>query len=599
MSNRTDHRAAAPPSARKRQRQQLTDRQARDAAGVGLQTEAQRIHASRPRRSSTSADRHRGPTKLARSGITTALFAVALGVGPGTTAGCSRPDPADDHGAQAAGAADDDGPPTLDVTLYEGGLELFMEYPAFVVGAASPLVAHLTDVRDPEGFRAISAGRLVATLVMADQTTSTFVVDAPARMGVFKPVVTPTRAGPARLVLKLESPTASGEIHVGDVVVHARVDDARAAAANDEGDAGEQPVAFFKEAQWKTTYATALVERRVLQGGIAATGEIEPVAGQAAELSAPVAGRLVPGAVVAHVGQRVKRGELLVTLVPTGTATTADRASVELELVRARAELGLAEREVARANELVAAQALPAKKADAAAVDAAVAAARVKAAEERLANVEATTTGSGRGGASFDLRSPLDGVVAFADVMPGAVVDAGAHLVTVVNPARLWLRAHLPDVDVARAGERIPGATFAVQGFAREFFVTPPDGRLVAVGAVVDEATRTVPVVFELANPGGVLKPGMFARVTILTGASVAGAAVPESALVDDDGKQVVYVLADGEHFFRRRVRTGVRSGGYAQIVEGVVEGDRVVTQGAYEIKLANAAGIPAHGHQH
>ncbi|OGQ10233.1 MAG: hypothetical protein A2138_15065 [Deltaproteobacteria bacterium RBG_16_71_12] len=529
--------------------------------------------------------------------LSAAIAAVVLGL---AIFGChDHHEPDGEHGHGHAAAEEDEGPPTLDVTIYQGGLELFMEYPSFVVGQESPLVAHLTDTRDPEAFHGIAKGRLTATLAMKEGGgDEKFVADAPQRLGVFKPVVKPTRAGVATLTLQLEGEQASGVIIVGDVVVYPTLGDAKQAAP-EETEGGEQPAAYYKEAQWKTVYATALVERRVLQGGIATTGEIVPVAGQAAELAAPVAGRVITGSVVPHVGQRVKRGELLLSLVPTGAAAASDRASVELELVRAKAELGLAERDAARSKELLAALAVSQRQADAAAVEAEVASARVKAAEQRLASFDASQSGTGRGGSSFDLRAPLDGVVAFADVTPGQVVNGGARLVTIVNAERLWLRAHVPDVDVARAGADIPGAAFSVQGFGREFHVAPPHGRVVAIGAVVDDATRTVPVVFEMENPDGLLKPGMFAKVTILTGESVQGAAVPEQAIVDDDGKLVVYAMADGEHFFKRRVTIGIRSGGYAQVLDGVAEGARVVTRGPYEIKLANAGGVPAHGHQH
>lgn len=498
-----------------------------------------------------------------------------------------------DHNASAAVA-----PPTLDITVYENGLELFMEYPSFVVGASSPLVAHLTDARDPDAFHGVGKGRVTATLTMKDGADERFIADEPQRLGVFKPVVLPTKAGAATLTLTLEGPQAAGVVHVGDVVVYADLAAANQAAPA-ERTGGEPSMPYFKEAQWKTEYATAVAAKRVLQGGIGVMGELQPVAGQAAELSAPVAGRVVVGTVVPHVGQQVKRGELLLTLVPTG-ALQGDRASMELEWARAKAEAGLADRDLARTRELVAARAASQKQADAAEVEAEVARARVKAAAERLSLLDASQSGTGRGaaGSSYDLRAPLAGVVAFADVLPDAVVDAGRRLVTVVNPERLWLTAHVPEVDVGRTAKS-EQASFTVAGFEHAFEVRPPDGKRVAVGAVVDSVTRTVPLVFDLKNPDGVLKPGMFADVTLFTGQTVEGVAVPDEAVIDDDGKSVVYVMDGGEAFFKRRVRTGVKSAGFVQILEGVVEGERVVARGAFEIKLANAGGIPAHGHQH
>ncbi len=301
-----------------------------------------------------------------------------------------------------------------------------------------------------------------------------------------------------------------------------------------------------------------------------------------------------------HLGQVVRKGEVLVRLVPTSTASGTNLATLEMEAARSRAELGLAEREVKRAEELFAAKAIPEKQLDAARVAREVSLARVAAAERQLSLFRDTQSGGGgAGGAAFELRSPLDGVVSSADVMPGAVVEAGTLLVSVVNPTRLWLEAKVYEADVAKV-ENSPGASFTVAGFEREFTVDEETGRRVAVGTVVDRATRTVPVLFELVNPGGVLKPGMFAKVTILTGQTIRGVAIPASAIVDDNGKPTVFVMEGGESFFKRAIRPGVRSGGYVQVLAGVEEGERVVSRGAYEIKLSTATGaIPEHGHQH
>jgi multidrug efflux pump subunit AcrA (membrane-fusion protein) len=76
--------------------------------------------------------------------------------------------------------------------------------------------------------------------------------------------------------------------------------------------------------------------------------------------------------------------------------------------------------------------------------------------------------------------------------------------------------------------------------------------------------------------------------------------AVPESAIVDDAGRPVVFVQTAGESFLRRPVRIGIRDSGYVGILEGVIRGERVVTAGAYQIRLAALSPqVPAHGHVH
>lgn len=505
-------------------------------------------------------------------------------------------------GGHEHGHGHDDGAderPTLAVTEYQQGLELFMEYPSFVVGQESPLVAHFTDARNEKAFRVVTRGRVRATLRYASGQTESFAADRLLRDGIFKPVVKPTRAGEASLTLELEGEQVAGKVVLEKVRVFPDVAAAKKAAPTE--DAGPATVSFLKEQQWKTSYGTTLVDERVLQGGVRANGEIKAVAGQSAELSAPVAGRVPVGEKVPVLGQAVKQGDLLVRLVPTSMASGTDWASVELEHTRARAELGLATRELERVAEMVKAEALPEKQGDAARVAHEVAAARLAAAERQRSLYRSTQTGaaSAKGGAAFELRAPFDGVVSLAEVSPGALVEAGRTLVSVVNAERLWLETRVFEADVPKV-EQSPGAAFTVTGFDRQFTVAEPDGRRIAVGAVIDRATRTVPVIYEFPNPEGRLKPGMFAKATLYTGETLRGVAVPESAVVDDGGRPTVFVMDGGESFFKRVIVPGIRSGGFVQVLDGVVAGERVVSTGAYDLKLSTAAGaIPEHGHQH
>jgi membrane fusion protein, heavy metal efflux system len=76
--------------------------------------------------------------------------------------------------------------------------------------------------------------------------------------------------------------------------------------------------------------------------------------------------------------------------------------------------------------------------------------------------------------------------------------------------------------------------------------------------------------------------------------------AIPQTAIVDDAGRKVAYVQLEGEAFERRLVTLGMQSGGWVEVTSGLARGERVVTRGAYEIKLAAASGaVPGHGHAH
>jgi multidrug efflux pump subunit AcrA (membrane-fusion protein) len=75
---------------------------------------------------------------------------------------------------------------------------------------------------------------------------------------------------------------------------------------------------------------------------------------------------------------------------------------------------------------------------------------------------------------------------------------------------------------------------------------------------------------------------------------------IPESAIIDDGGRPVVFVQKGGETFLRRPVKLGLRNNGMVQALEGVNVGDRVVNKGEYHIRLSTmSSAVPAHGHIH
>jgi len=496
-----------------------------------------------------------------------------------------------DHEDGPAGHSEEeaeDPRPDIAVTLFQSGLELFMEYPAFVVGQESPLIAHFTDTGPAEGYQWVTTGRVTATLRFDDGTEEAFVADKLLRNGIFKPIVKPTHAGKATLSLVLEGHPAAGEVLVQGVVVHPDVVSAVAAEPEDGG--GEATVGYLKESQWKTVYATELAAPRPIRRGVPATGQLKAVAGHQGELVAPFAGRVVTPREVPHLGMEVRRNELLGQVLPIG----GDRADAEFTLRRAQAELGVARRQAERAQSLHPAV-VSDRELEAAQAALEVAEADVQATRRRLA----AWSGDADAGGGFELRSPVDGVIAWADIVPGQVVDAGQRLISVVNADRLWLEARVFENQAVAAGQAT-GAMFTVSGNPEPFLLDEASGaKLVAVGAAVDPMTRTVPVLFEFPNPG-TLRPGMFAKVTVFIGESAPVLAIPVSSVVDDGGFSTVYVMEGGESFFKRRVTLGAVDGGYVEVIAGVAPGERVVHRGAYELKLSTASGaIPKHGHQH
>ena len=179
--------------------------------------------------------------------------------------------------------------------------------------------------------------------------------------------------------------------------------------------------------------------------------------------------------------------------------------------------------------------------------------------------------------------------------MPGGRVEAGQPLFTILDPARAWLRVQMSAAMATRVANA-SGTTFTTED-SDEIFHT---SRLLSVGSVLNPQTRTVPVVFEVAEAGGLFAFGQLAQATVPIGGMVRGIAVPNEAVLDDNGTPVAYVQTGGETFARRILTLGERDGMRTQVLAGLSLGEMVVTVGAYQVRLASLSGGDfAAGHAH
>jgi RND family efflux transporter MFP subunit len=271
------------------------------------------------------------------------------------------------------------------------------------------------------------------------------------------------------------------------------------------------------------------------------------------------------------------------------------------QLQQAQAEaasaLQVATRDRERAERLVSAGAAPQKRLDDARAVEEQVRARVTGAEARLAlyqSARAAGTAATEDGL-FIIRSPVAGIVAERAATTGASVSAGAVLFRVVDARQVQVSGHVPEASLAKARQS-NAAELEVPGESARL----PVGRLIGFGRVLDARTRTVPVVFALDNGALGLAVGQSVFLHLLMKEATPRPVVPASALVDDAGRPIVFVQTEGESFERRAVTLGARSGDVVQVLDGVKVGDRVVTTGAYLVRLASlSTQVPAHGHVH
>ncbi|HEV7698859.1 MAG TPA: efflux RND transporter periplasmic adaptor subunit [Pyrinomonadaceae bacterium] len=180
------------------------------------------------------------------------------------------------------------------------------------------------------------------------------------------------------------------------------------------------------------------------------------------------------------------------------------------------------------------------------------------------------------GASVFPLFAPISGTVIERAGSIGATVGSDASVFKIVDLSSVWIDANVfeKDLDRIRMGEAVKVTVPASGGSS---FM----GRVILISSVVDPETRTVKVRTQVPNPGGMLKPDMFANVEIITAARTTAVTIPLAAVLDDGGKSVIFV-ADGSEFKKREVTLGLKSDDRVEVVQGLNVGDKVVVKGNY-----------------
>jgi RND family efflux transporter MFP subunit len=493
---------------------------------------------------------------------------------------CSRP---------AVPAAVPEERDSLSVTRWTERTELFAEYPPLVAGRTSRFAIHLTRL---DSFKALAEGHVEVRLQDGAGRTEVFRVDAPSRPGIFGVDVKPAQAGRRELVVVLEANGLTDEHRVGKVDVFPSAQAAQ--AASPVAGEGAPGISFLKEQQWSLDFGTAVVKEQAVRESLRVPARLEARPGGAADVVAPIDGRLTR-VVEVPLGASVSRGQELARLLPP-PSVPADLPQLQRARAEAQSTLALATRDRERAERLTTAGAAPEKRLDEARSVEEQAKARLAAAEASLTQYNAA-----RGGGATDtegafvVRAPLNGVIAYRDSATGANVAAGTVLFRVVDASQVHLVGQIPEVDVPR-GRLARTAEIEIAGQPDR----KPAGRLVSTAKVLDLRSRTLPITFAFDNRTLGIPVGQAVVLHLSMDMTPPRPVVPAAAVVDDAGRPIVFVQREGETFERRAVTLGPRSGDVVQIIEGVKPGDRVVTKGAYLVRLASlSTSVPAHGHVH
>ena len=260
-------------------------------------------------------------------------------------------------------------------------------------------------------------------------------------------------------------------------------------------------------------------------------------------------------------GERVEQGQPLVVLDDSVWSAVVEQAQAALELSQANYEraVDLLQRNVGTTK----------------ARDEAFSQMRVDQAELELARARLDKS---------TITAPFDGVVGLRKVSVGDFVNVGDDIVNLeqIDPLKADFRVAEAYLGAVRPGQRIE---LGVDAFPGQAFA----GEVFAIDPLVDESGRSILLRARLPNPDDRLRPGLFARVTLVLNEREGAIQVPEQALVPQGQDQFVFKVEDGKAALTKVV-TGIRREGMVEITDGLGPEDEVVTAG--QLKLRDGAEV-------
>jgi membrane fusion protein, heavy metal efflux system len=466
---------------------------------------------------------------------------------------------------------------SLSHTLYSEYTELFVEFKPLVAGVNTKFATHLTILG--KEFKPLTKGVVTVSLIMNNEGIR-YTASAPSVPGIYRLSLQPARAGKGDLVFDIKTEDFTDRHIIKDVMVYS--DEKSAMSAADSNSIESNEITYLKEQAWKVEFANAPASRTPFAEIIRTAGRIVSAPGDDITIPAKANGIVKFSGAPLLIGNEVKSGRELLIVAGGDIA----EGNLDAAVSNARAQYEKAKTDFENAEELVREQIISQKNFREIRN-------RFESAEIRYRTVSKNYTSKG-----LLVTSPMNGYIRNVYVQDGQYVEAGMPLVSLSKNRKLLLVANLSQNYYDRLSS-VSSANFKIAGNDTVYNTTDLNGKKVAFGKSTENNSPFISVTFEIDNKAN-LVPGSVAEVFLKTQTTSEHILVPVEAVMEEQGNLYVYVQTAGESFQKRNVKAGGSDGINMQILSGIAEGERVVTRGAYQIKLASAGGtMPAHGHEH
>ena len=334
-----------------------------------------------------------------------------------------------------------------------------------------------------------------------------------------------------------------------------------------------------QESEFLIPVETTTVARHNLSSYLETVGELR--AGDTATVSPKVSGRVA--SVNAKVGDRVTKGQILITIDDKDATQLVEAAETQLEAALTEIEIHVqnvseAEKNFERAGILYEAEALSQVEYDRAEFTLTSANLGLKGAQIRVSSAELSLNNALEALTNFSVAAPLTGEVSAVNISSGEMATAFMPLINIVslNPMKVRVNVSENIVGFLRSGDRI---TLNVPAINQEVF-----GRVTSISPIIDPVSKSFPVEISVDNPRGSMKAGMVVTLFLPSGSANNVVALPTDAILEKGGIKYVFVLEDNTAR-ELAISTGFMSNTMSEITSGLSEGQRVITKGNQLLK--------------
>jgi len=459
---------------------------------------------------------------------------------------------------------------TISITRWTENIELFAKFSPLVVGQVSSFSTHITLL---EGYQPLESGKVTVSLIQ-DQIGLRQSVDKPIRAGLFIPAIKPTQTGLHTLIFDIESEGLMEKIIIPGMEVFNSLTDFNPLKLK-EGD-----IEFTKEQAWNTDFSVYKVARRKIAQYIHSSGEVILAKGDIVKISAPAAG-LVLFKKNLQAGQFVNKGDWLFTISGKGiVGGVSAEESLSSLYQNNRARLLRAESELKRQRRLFEDKIISASEFEDFKLD-------YEVAKTEFEEISQNYLEGGK-----KIISPTSGYIRELFVNPGEYVEVGHPLAETSSNTRLQLKLDIPTNHQHNIKNIKHLRVRSLLGWQEL------PGEITSYEQYIEDGNAFISAYYSTSYSH--LTPGSFIEIEAAFGSDQERLAIPTSALLEDFGIYTVMVQKTGESFESREIKTAIKNSEWTEVVHGLKENERIVSIGAYQVKMASMKGeAPEHGHIH